>query len=123
MLLSGYNEEERNQIIKEGWARYYNILEKVERGERPMYRPATWLTKERAIGKVRSSKNWYGVIKDTVLFVQAAPGEILKTEVQAVVKAHRLKVKVGDAGVGSVEIRKFHLVSTKNTSLVITFVS
>ena len=63
-----------------------------------MYRPATWLTKERAIGKVRSSKNWYGVIKDTVLFVQAAPGEILKTEVQAVVKADGLKVKVVEAG-------------------------
>ena len=30
MLLSGYSEEERSQIIKEGWARYYNILEKVE---------------------------------------------------------------------------------------------
>ena len=97
MLLSGYNEEERNQIIKEGWTRYYNILEKVERGERPMYRPATWFTKERAIGKVRSSKNWYGVTKDTVLFVQATSGEILKTKVQAVVKAHGLKVKVVEA--------------------------
>ena len=98
MLLSGYSEEERNQIIKEGLARCYNILEKVEQGERSMYRPATWFTKERAIGRVRSSNNWYGVTKDTVLLVQATPWEIFKMEVQAVVKAHGLKVKVVEAG-------------------------
>ena len=94
MFLSGYSEGERSQIVKEGRARYFNILEKVEKGERPLYRPAGWFRKERALGKVRSEKNWYGVTKDTVVFVQATPGEILKKEVQAVVKAHGMKVRV-----------------------------
>ena len=98
MFLSGYSEGERSQIVKEGRAIYFNILEKVEKGERPLYRPAGWFRKERALGKVRSEKNWYGVTKDTVVFVQATPGEILKKEVQAVVKAHGMKVRVVESG-------------------------
>ena len=55
-LLRGYSEEEKSQIVEVGQARYFNVLEKVERGERPFYRPAVWFRKESGLGKVRSKK-------------------------------------------------------------------
>ena len=36
MMLSGYSEVEREIIIREGKARYTNILKLVEKGERPL---------------------------------------------------------------------------------------
>ena len=98
LLVSGYNQSEREDIVKEGEARYRNILDKVALGERPLYRPADWKKKERAIGKIRDKKSWFGKTNDSVLFVQATPGEVLRKRLQAVVKDHGMKVKVVEKG-------------------------
>ena len=63
-----------------------------------MYRPAKWNRKERSIAKLRSQSQWYGSQMDTVLFVQATPGEILRRHIQGVVDRHKLKIKVVEMG-------------------------
>ena len=98
LYLSGYDQRERDLILKEGRARYHNIVSNYERGERPMYRPAQWNRKERSIAKLRSQSQWYGSQMDTVLFVQATPGEILRRHIQGVVDRHKLKIKVVEKG-------------------------
>ena len=97
-MVSGYNQSEREDIVKEGEARYRNILDKVALGERPLYRPADWKKKEWAIGKIRDKKSWFGKTNDSVLFVQATPGEVLRKRLQAVVKDHGMKIKVVEKG-------------------------
>ena len=103
MCLSGYNQSERDIILREGRARYSNIILKSQRGERPLYRPAGWCKVERSMSKLRSKNGWYGTHMDSVLFVQATPGEVLRKQIQEVVKKHRLKIKVVEKGGRSIK--------------------
>ena len=41
LMVSGYNQREREIILKEGNARYRNLCELVEKGVRPLYRSAS----------------------------------------------------------------------------------
>ena len=77
MFKSGYSREERDKIVCEGRARYSNILAKVTRGERPLYRSAAWMKERRDVEKVKKHKGWHGGA-DTVLFVQSTPNENLR---------------------------------------------
>ena len=98
MMVSGYNGKERGQIVKEGVARYKNIIMEADKGTRPIYRSAQWNRGKRAIVKLRSKKDWYGKTNDAVMFVQATPGEILKNEMEKVVKGHGMKIKIVEKG-------------------------
>ena len=93
MLKSGYNREERDQIVYEGRARYSNLLAKVTRGERPLYRNAPWMKERRGMEMVKKHKGWHGGA-DTVLFVQSTPNEILRKEIQGQMDKLGMKVKV-----------------------------
>mgnify|MGYP001307886574 CR=1 FL=1 len=53
MMVSGYNGKERGQIVKEGVARYKNIIMEADKGTRPIYRSAQWNRGKRAIVKWR----------------------------------------------------------------------
>ena len=70
MLISGYNQTQRDQIVQEGMARVKNIQVKVERGLRPMYRMNCWKKYERGIEMIMKLKSWCGN-SDSVVFVQA----------------------------------------------------
>ena len=98
MCLSGYNQIERDIILREGRARYGNIVLQSQRGERPIYRSAEWNKKERNMSKLRSRNGWYGPQMHSVLFVQATPGEVLKKQIQEIVKKHKFKIKVVEKG-------------------------
>ena len=98
MCLNGYYQRERDNILRDGRAHYCNIILKSQRGERPLYRPAGWCKVERSMSKLRSKNGWYGTHMDSVLFVQATPGEVLRKQIQEVVKKHRLKIKVVEKG-------------------------
>ena len=71
-------------IIKEGTARYHNILKLAEKGERPIYRPSSWHKEERAIQKKVKGKSWFGK-NDTVVFVQSTPSEVLKKGIEKII--------------------------------------
>ena len=98
MLKSGYNQWERNIIISEGMSCVANIKEKVENGERPLYRMGEWKKLERGIQKIRKGKSWYGKSTETVLFVQATPNEELRKQVQLEADKSGLKIKVCEKG-------------------------
>ena len=97
MLLSGYSQKEREIIVREGEARYFNIVKQVERGDRPLYRPSQWNREDRALKKKVKEKNWFGS-KQSVMFVQATPGEILRKRVEDIVTKAGFKIKVIEKG-------------------------
>ena len=49
LLSSGYKEQERKVIVKEGLARIKNLKAQVASGKRPLYRKATWRKEERGL--------------------------------------------------------------------------
>ena len=97
MLNSGYTEYERGVFVKEGLARYNNILEKVMRGERPLYRLSSWKKMERSIQKKVKARTWYGNV-ETVLFVQPTLGELLRKQIQELANTTEFKIKVVECG-------------------------
>ena len=97
MMLSGYSHKEREIIVKEGEARYFNIVRQVERGDRPLYRPSHWDREDRALKKKVKEKSWFGN-KQSVIFVQSTPGEILRKKVEEIVDSAGFKVKVVEKG-------------------------
>ena len=97
MLRSGYSEFERGLFVKEGLARYQNIVKKVERGERPLYRMASWKKYNRALEKKVKARTWFGNV-ETVLFVQPTPGEVLRKKLQDLANLTEFKIKVVERG-------------------------
>ena len=51
MLLSGYEEKERNMIMREGIARYQNLRQEEIDKNRPLYRSHVWLREQRSVDK------------------------------------------------------------------------
>ena len=97
MLRSGYTEYERGLFIQEGLARYNNILDKVRRGDRPLYRLSSWKKMERAVDKKVKARTWFGNV-ETVLFVQPTPGEVLRKQLQDLANSTQFKIKVVERG-------------------------
>ena len=96
LLLSGYSQKEREIIVSEGVSRYTNLVKQAETGMRPLYRTSQWQREKRAISRLVKEKTW--TKSDSVIFVQATPGEILKREVKKVVKEAGFNVKVVEKG-------------------------
>ena len=80
-------------IVKEGLARVKNLKRKEELGARPVYRMASWNKKERGVEKKLKAKKWAGNC-ESVLFVQAIPGEELMNKIQEVANRTEFKIKV-----------------------------
>ena len=97
LMTSGYNEGEREVIIREGVSRYWNVVKLVDRGLRPLYRSSAWKKEERALEKKVKGRSWYGD-KESVVFVQATPGEALRKKVQDIMISNGFKVKVAEKG-------------------------
>ena len=98
LMRSGYSVDERTLIEKEGRARYENILRQVEGGMRPLYRNSDVNKYQREVVKLKKQINWYGKSNGSVLFVQATPGERLKSAVQHVCDKSGMKIKVVEKG-------------------------
>ena len=97
LMISGYDQRERTIILREGKARYQNLCVLAEKGVRPLYRRASFNKELRNTQKMLKGKKWYGGM-DGVLFVQATPGSILKREVEYIMKAEGMKVRVAEKG-------------------------
>ena len=83
---------EREIIVSEGVARYTNIVKLAEDGSRPLYRSSEWQKEARALKKLVKQKTWTKA--DSVIFVQATPGELLKKEVTKIVNEAGFSVRV-----------------------------
>ena len=102
LLLSGYNENERAMIMREGLSRYENIKKQVQEGKRPWYRLASWNKQSRAVRKVVKSKRWYGE-NEAVFFAEPSPGGMFKETVDKIMKESGFKVKVVEKAGASLE--------------------
>ena len=63
-------------------------------GRRPLYRSSSYKKEERAIRNEVKALSWFGAGNQSVMFVQATLGEILKKDVEKVMKTCGFKVKV-----------------------------
>ena len=75
---SGYSETFRRNILESGISGYNKILAADEAGERPLYRPKEWRSRDRRIEKIRKKKNWLGTFWKSCIFVPPTPGSELK---------------------------------------------
>ena len=57
MLISGYNKTERDIIVGEGVGRCNNLIAKVNKGHRPIYRISARKKYDRAVQKILKKKN------------------------------------------------------------------
>ena len=96
-MLSGYCHSERDIILREGLARYQNIVREAECGNRPIYRGSSWKKQQRATEKELKKKGWYGD-SSSVMFVQATPGSVLKLEIDQIMKAAKMNIRVVERG-------------------------
>ena len=86
------NHREWEKIVSEGVSRYVNIVKQAEEGTRPLYRSSQWLQENRAIERLVKGKTWHK--SDSVIFVQATPGEMLKKEVKKIMDDFGFSVRV-----------------------------
>ena len=92
MLISGYNKTERDIIVGEGVGRCNNLIAKVNKGHRPIYRISARKKYDRAVQKILKKKKQYGEQTETVVFVQATPREVLKKAVELEAKGVGLNI-------------------------------
>ena len=64
---------------------------------RPLYRKASWKKEQRGLEKKLKARQWAGNA-ESVVFVQATPGEELKKSTQEVANKSELKIKVVERG-------------------------
>ena len=98
LMNSGYCKLERDVIITEGISRLNNLIEKVGNGERPLYRNGHWKKYDRSLDKMLKKRSWFGINTESVVFVQATPGEVLKKAVQSQADLCGLKIRVVEKG-------------------------
>ena len=98
LMRSGYSVDERTVIEKEGRARYENIIRQVEGGMRPLYRNSDVNKYQREVVKLKKQRNWYGKSNGSVLFVQATPGERLRSAIQQVCDKSGMRIKLVEKG-------------------------
>ena len=95
MQFSGYPKKFRYQVVDSALKAYDEILKKVDRGERPLYRPYDWEREARDRAKTEKLLNWYkrgGY--ESVMFIQATPGSELQRKFQAEVDRSGLRIRV-----------------------------
>ena len=95
MQFSGFARKFRHEIVVSALKAYDDIHRKVERGERPLYRPYDWNREERDKEKRAKVDSWYkrgGY--ESVIFVQSTPGSELKRKFQAEIDRVGLRIRV-----------------------------
>ena len=101
LQFSGYSEQFRKQVVRSAIIAHERIKEKVENGERPLYRRRKWKQNERAKSKRSKKENWYkqkvqNEEKEymSVLFVQPTEGSVLRKKYEEVIEKSTCNVKV-----------------------------
>ena len=95
MQFSGYEKKFRAEVIKSALNAYDKLRRAEVEGERPLYRPKTWRTLEREKERREKKNNWYkkgGY--ESVMFVPATPGSVLKKRYEIEVAKSGLKIRI-----------------------------
>ena len=110
MMISGYSEQFRLEIIQSAVRGYERQCEAADRGERPLHRPRDYQTEQRWKQKAMTKTTWYRP-DSAVGFIPATPDGLLAKEIQNIVseEAARLNMTVKIVETGGVSL-KDHLV-------------
>ena len=95
MQFSGFAKKFRYEVVSSALKAYDEIHRKVDRGERPLYRPFESNREERDREKTDKGLSWYkrgGY--ESVIFVQSTPGSELKRKFQAEVDRCGLRIRI-----------------------------
>ena len=84
MMLSGYNEKFRLEIIQSAVRGYDRQCDASDRGIKPLYRPREFQAEERRKSKLLSKTSWYRPAS-AVCFIPATPGAELSNIIQNIV--------------------------------------
>ena len=91
LMLSGYDEKFRLEIIKSAVTGYERQCERADNGGTPLYRPRSYQQSERRRKKLLTKTAWYRPA-DAVMFVPATPSAELAREIQNVVSEEGARV-------------------------------
>ena len=83
MMMSGYSEKFRLEVISSGVAGYEKQLARAAAGTCPLYRPKGYEKEERRKKNLIKKRSWYKPFS-TVLFCPPSPGSILAKELRKV---------------------------------------
>ena len=67
MKVSGYDEKQRFEVLKSGFATYDNIKKLESEGKRPFFRPPDFEEEERRKAKKNNKTQWFKKIKTSSL--------------------------------------------------------
>ena len=88
MQFSGHDKKMRGQVIRSALNAYDKIKERHEKGEEPMYRPKGWKKAEREKKKREKKRTWFrgrDRKNESVIFVPATPGGILRKKYKEII--------------------------------------
>ena len=91
MMVSGYWEKFRLEVIEAAVRLYEQKCEKADQGIEPLHRPRSFKREERRKKKLMAPSVWYNP-HDAPLFVPATPGSVLQKRVQRVADKHMERI-------------------------------
>ena len=97
MQYSGHSIRMRAQVVRSALAAYKRAREREEEGIEPMHRPRDWMRDERMKNKRRKKRNWFrgkGGNKESVIFIPATPGSVLKKRYEKVISQAKMQIAV-----------------------------
>jgi len=103
MMLSGYSENFRLEVISSGVAGYEKQLARAEAGTCPLYRPKGYMKEERRKKKLIKKRSWYKPFS-TVLFCPPSPCTFLCTALARALPASSAAAVTFDRARGPVTV-------------------
>ena len=97
MQFSGHSITMRAQVVRSAMTAYKRAREKDEEGVEPMHRTRDWKKGERMRTKRKKKSNWFrgkGGKKESVIFIPATPGSVLKKRYEKVIDQAKMEIAV-----------------------------
>ena len=118
MMISGYSEQFRLEVIQSAVRGYEKQLEKHDKGITPLHRPREFQAEERWKKKHLTKTAWYRP-NHAVCFIQATPGAVLAKEIQGIFNEEggRIGMSVRVVETGGTSL-KHHLVRNDLTGCI-----
>ena len=118
MMISGYSEQFRLEVIQSAVRGFEKQCEKADKGIAPLHRPREFQTEQRWKKKHMTKTAWYRP-NNAVCFIPATPGGVLARQIQVIMneEARRIGMSVRVVETGGKSLKQ-HLVKTDLTGCI-----
>ena len=96
LMVSGYNERFRSDVIKSAVEGYNNQCRRADTGTVPLHRPREFDEENRRRKKLMSKSSWFRPA-DTVLFIPATPNSELANRIRKVIEEEAARLAAEEA--------------------------